>query len=147
MMRNMEADFGILPLPKYDEAQDTYYGRMEDGWVYVIPNAPQDTELVGTIFEALSAESRNYVIPAFFDIALTNKYMRDTDSEEMLNMIFNNVLVDLGDTIWYDTIRAPIQSYVETLKGGYASKFASMEKNVQKKCIDATMNALAEKNS
>ena len=132
LLREMEADFGILPLPKYDEAQTDYYGRMIDGWLHIVPNTPQDTEMQGVIMEALGAESRNYVIPAYFDIALTYKFTRDTDSEEMLNMIFDNVMVDLGDTIWYSNIRAPLSDEITALHTDFASFFKRNEKVVVK---------------
>jgi hypothetical protein len=141
-MRSMDADFGILPLPKYDEAQDKYYSRMIDGWVHVAPITVQDTELLGTMIEALGAESKNYVIPAYFDIALTNKYTRDTDSEEMLNMVFNNVTLDLGDTAWYDTIRSQLTNAITSGKGGYASTLEKYRNKVQKNCIDKSLKAL-----
>ncbi len=132
LLREMEADFGILPLPKYDENQKDYYGRMIDGWLHIVPNTPQDVEMQGVIMEALGAESRNYVIPAYFDIALTYKYNRDNDSEEMLSMIFDNVMVDLGDTIWYDSVRSPLTGEISSGKTDFVSYFKKSEKVVNK---------------
>ena len=132
LLREMETDFGILPLPKYDEAQTEYYGRMIDGWLHIVPNTPQDAEMQGIIMEALGAESRNYVIPAYFDIALTYKYTRDKDSEEMLSMIFDNAMVDLGDTIWYDTVRSPLTGEIASGRSDFVSYFKTREKVVNK---------------
>ena len=138
-----EADFGILPLPKYDESQSAYYGRMIDGWLHIAPNTEQNRELLGTMMEALGAESRNFVIPAYFDIALTYKYTRDTDSEDMLSMIFDNVMVDLGDTVWYDRIRAPLQGEIEKLNGNYESYMKRNEKVIVK-TIDKALSSLTD---
>lgn len=144
LLRNMDADFGILPLPKYDEAQTTYYSRMIDGWLHVAPTSVQNTELLGTVMEALAAESRNLVIPAFFDVALTDKLTRDTESEEMLNIIFNNVTADLGDTVWYSTIRAPLDTQIKSGKGDVSSLLSKIENKVQKDCIDKTLESIGK---
>ena len=145
LLREMEADFGILPLPKYDEAQTEYYGRMIDGWLHIVPNTPQDLEMQGVIMEALGAESRNYVIPAYFDIALTYKYTRDKDSEEMLSMIFDNVMVDLGDTIWYDSVRSPLTDKIASAKTDFVSFLKGREKIVVK-TIDKQLSSLTDGN-
>ncbi len=129
-LRDMEADFGILPLPKHTEEQSEYYGRMIDGWLHVPPTSVQNTERLGVIMEALAAESKNYVIPAFFDIALTSKLTRDTDTEEMLDIVFDSISVDLGDTVWYDSVRSKMTPRINQLKDDTASFMASIEKSV-----------------
>ncbi len=132
VLRNMEADFGILPLPKYSEAEENYYGRMIDGWLHVPPVSVQNTERLGVIMEALGAESKNYVIPTFFDIALTDKLTRDTDSEEMLNIIFDNISVDLGDTVWFDSVRSKMTPRIASKKTDTVSYMTKIEKAVNK---------------
>ncbi|MBQ7982278.1 MAG: hypothetical protein IJ302_01820, partial [Clostridia bacterium] len=129
-LRDMNADFGILPSPKYEEAQNAYYGRMIDGWIHVAPTSVQNLELLGTMIEALGAESKNYVIPAFFDIALTDKLTRDADSEEMLDIIFDNITIDLGDTVWYDSVRSQMTPRISDGKTDTASFLTRIEKKV-----------------
>lgn len=141
MLRDMNADFGILPLPKYDEAQETYYGRMLDGWVHIVPSTAEKTEMIGTVIEALGAESKNLVIPAFFDVALTGKLIRDTDSEKMLNLLFDNVTLDLGDTVWYDSVRQPLTSAMDKGQKEFASYFQKQEKRIVK-TIQKSMDEL-----
>ncbi len=132
LLRDMEADFGILPLPKYRETDENYYGRMIDGWLHIPPVSVQNAERLGVIMEALGAESKNYVIPTFFDIALTDKLTRDTDSEEMLNIIFDNISVDLGDTVWYDSIRSKMTPRITSKKTDTVSYMTKIEKAVNK---------------
>ena len=131
-MRGMEADFGILPLPKYDESQEEYYSRMCDGWIHVVPNTTQDTELIGTVLESLAAETRNYLKPAYFDIALTDKYSRDTASEKMLNIIFNNITVDLGDTVWFALLRDKLVKVINTGDADYISQLETYKTEFEK---------------
>ena len=99
-LRAMETDFGILPFPKYDEAQEQYYSRAGRGWINSVPISASDLSRTSVIMEALAVESKNYVIPAYFEVALRTKFLRDDDSEDMLNIIEQNRFVDLGDTIY-----------------------------------------------
>ena len=147
LLRSMEADFGVVPLPKYDENQKDYLSRTIDGWLHVAPSTVSNTERLGVILEALGAESKNYVIPAFFDRALDYKYIRDEDKEttrEMLDMIFNNATMDLGDTVWMANIRGPLCQVIESGKGNFSSRLASLDMLVKKNCIQTVLDYIEE---
>lgn len=103
--RNWEVDFGIVPFPKWDEAQKTYASRVEGGKISVIPVASEAMDFIGAVMEAWSCESRNTTIPAYYDVALKGKGARDEESEAMLDLIFANRIYDLGDTYWCNTLR------------------------------------------
>lgn len=97
--RSMEEDFGVLPVPKYDKNQSEYYSSIsihQSGLVSIPITAP-DIERTGIILEALSAESRFTVMPAYYDLALKGKYLRDNESEETLDTLFTGRIYDLGD--------------------------------------------------
>jgi len=98
--RGMEADFGILPMPKFDEAQENYYSVVNayTGALLGVPKSAGDPELVSIILEALAAESRYTLQPAYYDVVLARKYTRDEESEEMLDIIFSNRIYDIGAT-------------------------------------------------
>lgn len=86
--RDMESDFGIVPPPKYDKEQERYY-------CYVDPQAPMlavssgtpDIDKVGIILEAMAAQSKNIVTPAFHETLLKRKHVRDNESAVMLDII------------------------------------------------------------
>ena len=94
----MESDFGILPLPKYSDSQESYYSPVQcyGGSVISIPLNVSDVERSGIILEALSAESTYTLIPAFYDIVLKNKNTRDEESKEMLDIILATRVYDVG---------------------------------------------------
>ncbi len=96
-LREMENDYGILPYPKWDEAQTEYY-TMVDGShdILAVPITATNLERTGIITEALSAESYKRVIPAYYETALKTKYARDDESVQMLDMIANSRIFDLG---------------------------------------------------
>ncbi len=130
VLRSMDTDFGILPLPKYDEAQENYVSRMEDAWLHVVPASNSNLEMTGLIMEVLAAESKNEVIPAFIDVALQTKYSRDEESVETLDILFNSVTVDIGDVIWFATVRGPICDQLAAKNNAMASALERMTNQV-----------------
>ena len=64
-LRGMEMDFGILPLPKLDSAQENYITHMNPhtGAGISIPVSASDLERTGMILEDLAAESRYTLQP------------------------------------------------------------------------------------
>ncbi len=95
--RSMETDFGILPYPKWDENQDKYYTRSQDAYsVAVIPIDVPNIEMSGAVFDVLSAISYERVIPAYYDMALRDKYARDDESGEMLDIIRDGFKFSFG---------------------------------------------------
>ena len=96
-LRDMEDDYSILPMPKWDEAQEKYI-TMSDGNhnALAIPVTVQNLEAVGTITEALCAESYKIVFPAYYDVALKVKGTRDAESIKMLDMIVESSAFDFG---------------------------------------------------
>jgi len=92
-LRDMNDSFGLLPLPKWDENQDRYYHQVINvGGMMGLPSdiSADRLSMVGHVIEALCAKSKYTLIPAYFDITLTNKLIRDEDSAEMLGIIINS---------------------------------------------------------
>ena len=99
LFREMEADFGVLPMPKYDEAQAEYYSPVSM-WctsLLSVPITASNPERTGIIIEALSAESLYTLTPAYYEISLQGKAVRDEESAAMLDVIFASRIFDLGN--------------------------------------------------
>jgi len=96
-LRNFEDDYGILPMPKYDETQREYK-TMSSEWqtVLAVPKTCRDTEFVGTIVEALSAENWKTWTPTIYEIALKTRYLRDSESKKVLDILIENTVYDFG---------------------------------------------------
>ncbi len=131
-LREMEADFGIIPYPKWDEAQADYYTSYLDRTSSFLVPITVDADFVGRITEVLAAESYKQVIPAFYEVSLKGKYARDNDSQAMLDIITRNVVYDFGlvfaglasDTTYPMIFRSGIYSANKDI----ASRIASAEK-------------------
>lgn len=96
-IREMESDYALIPLPKWDETQQEYYTFVHDQYsIGGIPLSVQDPSMVSAVMEAMAAESYRYVSPAYYDQVLNGKYIRDPDSAEMLDIAMNGIKIDFG---------------------------------------------------
>ena len=97
-LRSMPTDFGVLPIPKKDTAQN-YYSCDVNSWTglgITVPTTVTDTDGMGIFLETYAAESRKRVKPAYYDVLLSGKVARDEESLEMLDIIFGNRTYDIG---------------------------------------------------
>ncbi len=88
--RDKDTEYGMVPYPKYDEAQEKYL-TLVDGHasMMLVPVFASDEDLafIGTVTEALSAEAYNSVLPAYYETAMQIKFARDENFPEMLELI------------------------------------------------------------
>lgn len=97
--KNMDAEYGVLPIPKYDKAQEVYrtwaYGA--GGCLSVTSAIPEaDTEMIGKLVQYYAILSAEEVKPAYYDVMLTTQAVRDNESGEMLDLIFANRVYDMS---------------------------------------------------
>lgn len=106
-----DCNFGILPAPKYSEAQDEYYCRVSTLYAscITIPLNVRDVELSSVIADAMMQASTDTVKHAYIEVIMKNRKIRDDESEEMLDIIFDSCVYDFGSiynwggTSEYDT--------------------------------------------
>lgn len=129
--RSMENDFGIIPHPKYDEAQSTYYTMYVDTVpMFGIPTTSPDPEKVGVIMDAMTAVSAYTIIPAYYDVSLYGKATRDEDSWEMLDIIRANRIFDLSVVYAWGGFFGGLQTYAFSTSGNNPTTY--YEKNLDK---------------
>ncbi len=133
-LRNMKSDFGIIPMPKYDESQPTYYSATHPCYVsfMTIPATNADPEGTGTIMEAMNALSSAYVVPAIYETTLVGKVIRDTESEEMLDIIFANRVYDIGYIFDWGGVSSFASSLVSKNSTDFVSAYTKQEPKIQK---------------
>ncbi|MHB1150950.1 MAG: type 2 periplasmic-binding domain-containing protein [Eubacteriales bacterium] len=136
-MRDCIIDIGILPPPKYDEKQSDYY-CYADGWcvnTVSIPVTNSEPGRIGFILEAMAADSLNNLTPAYYDICLTNKYVRDEESAEMLDLIFSKVVMDNANIFSWGSLQSAVSSAIadgSAIASAIESKRSATEKAIEK---------------
>jgi len=96
-LRNMSSDYGILPMPKYDLEQKNY-GSMpfELFQMFSIPTTAEHPAEVTAVLELMCAESWRKVTPTYSDVVLKGKYLNDTESRRMFELIIDSIKIEAG---------------------------------------------------
>lgn len=136
-MRDYTVDFGFLPYPKYDEAQENYLS-LDWGGLLSIPATISDPAMVGAAMELLAWESRNEVIPTYYEKILVGKLARDDETEKMMDLLFDTITYEVGGNYFGFSSGTSELFYllpkqaVEQQKSNLASLYAKLEKSASK---------------
>ena len=96
-MRNVEFTFGLVPFPKYEEAQNKYCSMMfYQVLLSTIPITNPDVSQAGTVLDVMSYEARRQVLPVYYDVYLSQKGLRNEESIEMLGLITTTRYFNMG---------------------------------------------------
>ena len=149
-MRNSETDFGVIPWPKFDDTQKGFYNFVHNtaAKAIVIPVTEADMEMCGAIVEAMAAKSKYTLTPAYYDTALTYKYMRDEESSEMMDIILESRCYDPAYINDWGSFAGQIHSVIYNGGTNLASKWSSTSKAFNKmrdKAIDKLAEIQAER--
>ncbi|MCQ2432162.1 MAG: hypothetical protein MJ175_06110 [Clostridia bacterium] len=138
-LRDCSADFGILPLPKYDEAQEHYYSTSHGYGTTLlsIPVIAENTARTGMILEAFAAKSMELVTPAFYDLTLHGKTVRDADSAEMLDIIYGSKIYDIGYFFQWGDLTNKVMNAYNRKDINLSSLYEKSEKKALKDLEDA----------
>ena len=134
LLRGMEDDFGIIPFPKYEETEpgSEYQAYISGFSAYGIPITSDDPERTGHIIDTLSYVFYNKVTPAYIDLAVTSKNVRDTDSAEMLTMLSSNIYYDVAIGYWFDQVGTTVYDNFWNPGDKFVSSFKTKEKLAQR---------------
>ncbi len=131
-LRNMSADFGIIPQPKMDENQEDYYCTIADWWgtFAVVPITNTSLEMTGHVMDAMGYYGQELITPAYIETTVLDKALRDDDSAEMVNLILSNRVYDLAEFYDWGTIFTTFSQLATNTKAQFASQYAKIEKRV-----------------
>ena len=95
--RNMQDDYGVVPIPKFDEEQKDYRATFHNSAsLVVVLSTCQEPEKVGATLELMAAESYKQVTPAYFEICLQGKYSDEPADAEMYDRIIKSFVYSFG---------------------------------------------------
>lgn len=143
-LRSIEAEYMILPLPKYDEAQKEYRSISMTGTLCVPRYMEGErAEMAGILMEAMARSGHKNIIPLYYNVVLKAKYAQDEESIEMIDVILNSVVYDLG--FCYNDIGLPGYDFNSWLfkKANYMSTIEKTE-NKMTAAIEKVYNKIIE---
>jgi len=143
-LREMEANFGILPAPKFDEAQTQYYSCNNGNFFGMsVPVSVTDIDRTSIIIEALQSASTDTVLAAYYDITLKSKYSRDEESSKMVDIIFDTTTYDCSTVYGLGSVKTNIYTMASENNKDLAS-FYNKQKKALGKVIEKMMDKLNE---
>lgn len=129
-LRDMKDDYGIIPVPKYDEAQ-TEYITVGNPYVpaYIgIPMNNERGEMNGVILNTMGYISRRDVQPLISDVMLKGKAARDEASHKMLDLIYSDIYLDLNCSYDFGGSFILLRDITMGKKENFVSQWEKMEK-------------------
>jgi hypothetical protein len=126
-------------MPKYDEKQDTYHSSLGTSIsVMLVPKTTGNVDLTSKVMESLCYYSYKDVVPKYYEVALKEKYSRDDDIKEMLEIIRSGATLSFA-MFNAQLIGQPLPQMAfttgetNTAPGELASKYASNIETVKTK--------------
>ena len=115
-----EVSYGIIPIPKYDEAQEDYATLLGNPFsLYGVPKDTQRPDMAGAVIECMASESYRTISPALYEVALKVKYSQDDVAAEMFDMAKSAVVFDLG-RILSSSLGGPAGTWQGAITGSVA---------------------------
>ena len=155
-MRDMPQEYGVVPIPKYSQSQETYRSQMHDGFTIVcIPTTVQGERLneMSALLEAMGSSSYNLVRPVYYETTLRTKIAQDPQSSVMMDLIINNIYLDAGFVYSHSMqingqgFHQSFQQLVASKTNDTASRFKAASSMAKKslKTLNTQLTRLTEK--
>lgn len=144
-MRASDFDYGLLPIPKFDEFQSDYRTVVGYGFLFCIPIVCDTPNESAAVIDAMTYYTYKDVMPLFYNERISQKALRDDDSIEMLALISGTRCLDIGrlygwsDSL-YQILRKATEGQKKTVASDLASKLDKIEASIEK-TVDAINSA------
>ena len=122
--------FGILPMPKMTEEQDGYYTTSHGTFAACVPKNCADPEFSAYMLDAYAAGAKNYITPAYVEVNLLGKSLRDDESEEILYYIYSHILYDVGRIYNFGKVSGIMYSLAQNSGTDVASTIESIRDTI-----------------
>ena len=141
-LRDYDIDYGIVPIPKYDELQEDFTA-VGTGLVVSFPISATDIERSAAIADTLAYYGRLYVLPAYVESTLMYKGTRDENAAKMIEIILDSVFYDFGKEYSSFTGWGCAMLDFQRSNKGFASFYESMNQKADKELYDVADKILA----
>ena len=126
----MTDGFGVLPVPKFDEAQESYYTQLHGCELWSVPVDVNDPDMSTAVMTSMGYDSHEVVLEPHFEKLLKTRYVKDSESGYMIDTIYYNIYMNF-DSIYNEVLQPgndflnkdvmPMFMFGSLLKGTYGS--------------------------
>lgn len=128
-----DLNFGILPTPLWEKSQSDYYSYCGTGEVagLAIPVSCEDKEFSAYMADIYAAEAKNTITPAYYEVNLKGRDIRDDESLEMLDIIFDNIVYDVGEVYNFGTLKNMFIGLLKDRSSDIVSEFDAVKESAE----------------
>ena len=136
-LRDMKSDYGVIPTPKLDEAQEQYYSYVFEVMRFMaLPYNCQKSASVCAMLEEMAFEGYQNVSPIYYETVIKNKYTRDNASGQMIDLVRDGMLTDIARihmSSWSGvSLLVRDTLFFNKKSHDYASEFEKQRKKIEK---------------
>ena len=96
-MQDVSWSYGVLPVPKYDEAQEDFITCVGNPFtLYAVYGNTKDANRAAAVLECWASEAYRTTTPAQFETTMKLKYSESEVEAEMYDIILSTVVFDIG---------------------------------------------------
>ena len=94
-----DLSYGILPWPKYSKRVKEYPATFSAGtniFAVMRNTSAENAERISIALEFMAYEGHEKIVPLYYETVLSYQYLKDEDSIEMLHLMHDHMIFDLG---------------------------------------------------
>ena len=137
-LRNVDWEYGILPVPLYDESQENYITVVGNPFtLWCVMESAKDPRMSSAVIECMASEGYRKTSPMIFENNMKYRYTPDVagkgDSARMFDIIRESIAFDLG-RIFSDilSMMSEMPSKCAATSSSWASMKAQYERTLKK---------------
>ena len=90
-LTDMTYDYGVLPTPKFDTQQESYYSHLHSCTIWSIPTDARDPEMAAAVLTSLGYDSNRLTLIPHYEDLLKTRYVKDSESGYMIDLVYQNI--------------------------------------------------------
>ncbi len=127
ILENCDFTLGMIPIPKFSEAQADYQTSAQRFAHIYVPVSVSDFDRAGAVIEAWGSEFYRSVMPVFFESTLKSRYSSDNDMAQMFDLIRDSLTIQFG-TVFATNLEMNVNNFKEIQNGGKWTSTAASKK-------------------
>lgn len=145
-MKEYYEDYGVLPMPRYDNVYDEYYSPINhrSAVLLTFPKNNMDSARTADVLQAWGMISEEKVMPEFYDRILSVRMVNNPESSRMLDIIFEHRVYDIGLIFNFGSVESIVlisnKFAIEKAPGTIASTISSSKDSISNSIKDYIEN-------
>ena len=131
-----EFSYGIVPMPKRTKAQENYHTYVQDQvssfGISAAIGKKERQSMLSAVMEAIAYHSNEIVRPAYYESALSLRFMQDPQSRDILGTMFETISFDYCYVTDVGGIRGTLRNILPGRKMTLSSQIKSWSRSVPK---------------